>query len=143
MKRVVLALAIMMFGLTNAQVKFGINGGFSSAVVSDDFDELTAGYYAGVFTEFGIPGFAKMQPAVNYVKFKVFPLTIEMMYVLIICTLAINIAIMLPETTSNLVNLCYKPAFVLMVIFGANHVMKIFPVEQYLNKKFFKSLFKF
>ena len=79
----------------------------------------------------------------NYSKFKVFPLTIEMMYVLIICTLAINIAIMLPETTSNLVNLCYKPAFVLMVIFGANHVMKIFPVEQYLNKKFFKSLFKF
>ena len=70
MKRVVMAFAMMMFGLTNAQVKFGINGGFSSAVVSDDFDELTAGYYAGVFTEFGIPGFAKMQPAVNYVKFK-------------------------------------------------------------------------
>ena len=105
-------------------------------------------------TEFGIIGIA-MATAIsltlfnmikiyfNYSKFKVFPLTIEMMYVLIICTLAINIAIMLPETTSNLVNLCYKPAFVLMVIFGANHVMKIFPVEQYLNKKFFKSLFKF
>ena len=46
MKRVVLPLAIMMFGLINAQVKFGINGGFSSAVVSDDFDELTSGYYA-------------------------------------------------------------------------------------------------
>ncbi len=70
MKRVVLALAIMLFGLTNAQVKFGINGGFSSAVVSDDFDELTSGYYAGVFTEIGIPGFAKLQPALNYVKFK-------------------------------------------------------------------------
>ena len=70
MKRVVLAFAIMMFGFGNAQVKFGINGGFSSAVVSDDFDELTSGYYAGFFTEFGIPGFAKMQPAVNYVKFK-------------------------------------------------------------------------
>lgn len=79
----------------------------------------------------------------NYWKFKVFPLTIEMMYVLIICTLAINIAIMLPETKSNLLNLTYKPAFVLMVIFGANHVMKIFPVEDYVNKKFFKSLFKF
>ena len=79
----------------------------------------------------------------NYVKFKVFPLTIEMMYVLIICTLAINIAIMLPETKSNLLNLTYKPTFVLLVIFGANHVMKIFPLEDYLNKKFFKSLFKF
>lgn len=105
-------------------------------------------------TEFGIIGIA-MATAIsltlfnmikiyfNYVKFKVFPLTIEMMYVLIICTLAINIAIMLPETKSNLLNLTYKPVFVLLVIFGANHVMKIFPLEDYLNKKFFKSLFKF
>lgn len=105
-------------------------------------------------TQFGIIGIA-MATAIsltlfnvikiyfNYVKFKVFPLTIEMMYVLIICTLAINIAIMLPETKSNLLNLTYKPAFVLMVIFGANHVMKIFPIEDYVNKKFFKSLFKF
>ena len=79
----------------------------------------------------------------NYRKFKVFPLTIEMMYVLIICTLAINLAIMFPVTNSNWINLLYKPAFVLIVIFGANHVMKIFPLEDYLNKKFFKSLFKF
>ena len=105
-------------------------------------------------TQFGIIGIA-MATAIsltlfnmikiyfNYVKFKVFPLTIEMMYVLIICTLAINIAIMLPETKSNLLNLTYKPTFVLLVIFGANHVMKIFPIEDYLNKKFFKSIFKF
>lgn len=105
-------------------------------------------------TQFGIIGIA-MATAIsltlfnmikiyfNYVKFKVFPLTIEMMYVLIICTLAINIAIMLPETKSNLLNLTYKPAFVLMVIFGSNHVMKIFPLEDYVNKNFFKSLFKF
>lgn len=105
-------------------------------------------------TQFGIIGIA-MATAIsltlfnmikiyfNYVKFKVFPLTIEMMYVLIICTLAINIAIMLPETKSNLLNLTYKPAFVLMVIFGSNLVMKIFPLEDYVNKNFFKSLFKF
>lgn len=79
----------------------------------------------------------------NYVKFKVFPLTIEMMYVAIICTLAITLAIMFPETKSNLLNLFYKPAFVLIVIFGANHFMKIFPIEDYVNKKFFKSIFKF
>ena len=105
-------------------------------------------------TQFGIIGIA-MATAIsltlfnmikiyfNYVKFKVFPLTIEMMYVLIICTLAITLAIMFPVTKSNLVNLLYKPAFVLIVIFGANQVMKIFPIEDYLNKKFFKSLFKF
>lgn len=79
----------------------------------------------------------------NYLKFKVFPLTIEMMYILIICTLAITLAIMFPETKSNFLNLIYKPAFVLIVIFGANHIMKIFPVEEYINKKFFKSIFKF
>lgn len=79
----------------------------------------------------------------NYLKFKVFPLTIEMMYVLIICTLAITVAIILPETSNNFINLMYKPALILMIIFGANHIMKIFPLEDYLNKKFFKSIFKF
>lgn len=79
----------------------------------------------------------------NYVKFKVFPLTIEMMYVFIICTLAITVAIILPETGNNFINLIYKPAFILLIIFGANHFMKIFPVEDYVNKKFFKSIFKF
>ncbi|AZI31782.1 lipopolysaccharide biosynthesis protein [Kaistella carnis] len=105
-------------------------------------------------TQFGIIGIA-MATAIsltlfnlikiyfNYWKFKVFPLTIEMMYVLIICTLAINLAIMFPAAKSSWINLLYKPAFVLIVIFGANQVMKIFPLEDYLNKKFFKSLFKF
>ena len=79
----------------------------------------------------------------NYLKFKVFPLTIEMMYVFIICTLATTVAIILPETNSNFLNLIYKPGFVLLVIFGANHVMKIFPLEEYLNAKFFGSVFKF
>lgn len=79
----------------------------------------------------------------NYVKFKVFPLTIEMMYILIICTLAITVAVLLPDMKINLINFFYKPAFVLIVIFGANHFMKIFPVEEYVNKKFFKSIFKF
>lgn len=105
-------------------------------------------------TQFGIIGIA-MATAIsltlfnmikiyfNYLKFKVFPLTIEMMYILIICSSAITLAIMFPETKSNLLNLLYKPGFVLLVIFGANHVMKIFPIEDYINKKFFKSIFKF
>ena len=106
------------------------------------------------YTEFGIIGIA-MATAIsltlfnlikiffNYRKFNVFPLTIEMMYMLIVCTLAISLAIMLPETKNNFLNLVYKPGFVLTVILGANHVMKIFPVEKYINRKFFKSLFKF
>lgn len=68
MKRLVLAFAIVFFGMMNAQIKFGINGGFSSAVVSSKFDNLTQGFYAGVFSEIGIPGFVKLQPALNYVR---------------------------------------------------------------------------
>lgn len=115
---------------------------------------ITLNYLFLTKTQFGIIGIA-MATAIsltlfnlikiyfNYWKFKVFPLTIEMMYVLIICTLAINLAIMFPAAKSSWINLLYKPAFVLIVIFGANQVMKIFPLEDYLNKKFFKSLFKF
>ncbi len=68
MNRLILAFAIMLFGTMNAQIKFGINGGFSSAVVSGKFDNLTQGYYAGVFSEIGIPGALKLQPALNYVR---------------------------------------------------------------------------
>lgn len=58
----------MFCGIINAQIKFGINGGFSSAVVSGKFENLTQGYYVGLFSEIGIPGIIKLQPALNYVK---------------------------------------------------------------------------
>lgn len=79
----------------------------------------------------------------NYVKFKVSPLSIEMIYTTIICTLAITVAIILPETKSGLINLFYKPFIVLAIIFIGNHFLKIFPVENYVNRDFFKSLFRF
>lgn len=68
MKRVVLVFAVLFCGIINAQIKFGINGGFSSAVVSGKFENLTQGYYVGLFSEIGIPGIIKLQPALNYVK---------------------------------------------------------------------------
>ncbi len=79
----------------------------------------------------------------NYVKFKVNPLTIEMIFVSIISTLAITVAIILPDFKNNFLNLLYKPAIVLGLIFIGNYFLKIFPVEDYLNKKFFKSIFSF
>ena len=79
----------------------------------------------------------------NYIKFKVSPLSIEMIYAAIICTLAITLAIILPNFKSSLANLIFKPGLVLVIIFAGNYFMKIFPVEDYLNKKFFQSLFKF
>ncbi|MDW9382573.1 lipopolysaccharide biosynthesis protein [Chryseobacterium sp. JV558] len=79
----------------------------------------------------------------NYFVFKVSPLSIEMIFVSIICTLAITVAIVLPNFNSNLINLIYKPAVVLVLIYIGNYFTKIFPVEDYLNMKFIKSIFKF
>lgn len=79
----------------------------------------------------------------NYWKFRVFPLTIEMMYALIIGTLAITVAIILPESKHSFINLVYKPLIVLIFFLVGNHFLKIFPLENYLNKNFIKSIFKF
>jgi len=79
----------------------------------------------------------------NYWKFKVFPLTIEMMYALIIGTLAITVAIVLPDSRHSFVNLIYKPSVVLAFFLAGNHFLKIFPLGDYINREFFKSIFKF
>ena len=79
----------------------------------------------------------------NYIKFCVFPLSIEMIYALIIGTLGITVAVILPDFKSVLVNLIYKPFFVLMLFFVGNYFLKIFPLEDYINKNFIKSIFKF
>jgi len=79
----------------------------------------------------------------NYFVFKVSPFTIEMIFVSIICTLAITVAIVLPNFSNNFINLLYKPAVVLLLIFIGNYFTRIFPLEEYLNKNFIKSIFKF
>lgn len=81
--------------------------------------------------------------AFNYFVFKVSPLTIEMIFVSIICTLAITVAIVLPNFNNNFINLVYKPAVVLILIYIGNYFTKVFPIEDYLNIKFIKSIFKF
>ena len=79
----------------------------------------------------------------NYIKFGVFPLTIEMMYALIIGTLGITVAVIMPEFKSSFLNLLYKPGVVLLMFFVGNYFLKIFPLEEYINRNFLKSLFKF
>nr|WP_315034491.1 oligosaccharide flippase family protein [uncultured Chryseobacterium sp.] len=79
----------------------------------------------------------------NYIVFKVSPLSIEMIFVSIICTLAITVAIVLPNFDSNLINLIYKPSVVLILIYIGNYFTKIFPIEDYLNMRFIRSIFKF
>ncbi|RKS97450.1 lipopolysaccharide biosynthesis protein [Chryseobacterium defluvii] len=79
----------------------------------------------------------------NYIMFKVSPLSIEMIFVSIICTLAITVAIVLPNFNNNFINLIYKPAVVLALIYVGNYFTRIFPVENYLNIDFIKSILKF
>lgn len=79
----------------------------------------------------------------NYIKFKVQPFTIEMLYALILSFSAIIIAILLPDFNINLVNLFYKPTVVLIILLAGNHFLKIYPLDKYFNKDFIKSLFKF
>ncbi|MGK6341907.1 lipopolysaccharide biosynthesis protein [Chryseobacterium sp. DT-3] len=81
--------------------------------------------------------------AFNYFVFKVSPLTIEMIFVSIICTLAITVAIVLPTFHNNFINLIYKPAVVLVLIYIGNYFTKVFPLDEYLNARFIKSIFKF
>lgn len=79
----------------------------------------------------------------NYIKFKVFPLGIEMMYAMILGCISINVALLLPDLKLNILNLFYKPAVVLIVLFIGNHFLKIYPLDKYLNQAFIKSLFRF
>ena len=80
--------------------------------------------------------------AFNYWKFKVSPLSIEMLYALILGFLAITTAIILPTFSNNFLNLVYKPLVVLAFFFVGNHFLKLFPLEKYLNKEFFRSILK-
>ncbi|MHA7610318.1 lipopolysaccharide biosynthesis protein [Elizabethkingia meningoseptica] len=79
----------------------------------------------------------------NYWKFRVHPFSFEMLFAVVLCFLVVSVVILLPETKSNLFNLFYKPAVVLVLIAAANHYMKIISLDKYLNKDFFKSISKF
>ena len=79
----------------------------------------------------------------NFFMFKVSPFTIEMLYSIILATLGISLAIVLPDFSSSFVNLVFKPALVLVIFFLGNYFMKIYPLEKFFNKEFFKSVFKF
>jgi len=79
----------------------------------------------------------------NYIKFKVFPLGIEMIYAMILGCISINIAMFLPDFKLNILNLFYKPTVVLILLFIGNHFLRIYPLDKFINKDFIKSLFKF
>lgn len=105
------------------------------------------------FTDFGILGIAVsyavslttfnlIKIIFNYHHFRVFPLSAKMLSALLVCFLAVFSAVLLPEFKTNLLNLIYKPAWVLLVVFSGNYFLKIYPLDKFLNKGFLSSLWK-
>lgn len=75
----------------------------------------------------------------NYWKFKVSPFSIEMVFASIICSIAVSLALILPNFKNPLINMIYKPLLVLICIFIGNTVIKIVHLKDFykklLNKK--------
>ena len=75
----------------------------------------------------------------NYWKFKVSPFSIEMVFTSIICSIAVSLALILPNFKNPLINMIYKPLLVLICIFIGNTVIKIVDLKDFykklLNKK--------
>ena len=105
------------------------------------------------FTDFGILGIAVsyavslttfnlIKIIFNYHHFSVFPLSAKMLSALLVCFLAVFSAVLLPEFKTNLLNLIYKPTWVLLVVFSGNYFLKIYPLDKFLNKGFLSSLWK-
>lgn len=78
----------------------------------------------------------------NYFKFGVFPLSMPMIFAIVLCSSAVGITLLLPNTAHSLVNLVYKTGLVLLMIFVGNYFLRIYPMDKFLNKEFFKSLIK-
>lgn len=78
----------------------------------------------------------------NYLKFKVLPFTMQMLYLTLICLVAVGVALALPNFQQPFFNLIYKPSLILIAVFFGNYFLKIYDLSPYLNKNFIKSIFK-
>lgn len=79
----------------------------------------------------------------NFVKFKVSPFSIEMIFASIVCTLSITVSLLMPDFSKDFINLIYKPFIVLILVFIGNYFLQIFPIKDFFTKDFFKSILKF
>lgn len=78
----------------------------------------------------------------NYHHFKVFPLSLKMLWTLVICVISVSITLLLPKVSSDFLNFVYKVLVNLTLIFIGNYFFKIYPIDQFLNKNFLKGLIK-
>jgi len=80
--------------------------------------------------------------AFNYRKFRIHPFSFRMLAATIGCILIICIVSIMPDTSSDLFNIVYKPIMSIVLIIVFNHYIKIIPVKNYLNKDFFQKNYK-
>ncbi|MFA9289994.1 MAG: lipopolysaccharide biosynthesis protein, partial [Solirubrobacteraceae bacterium] len=111
-------------------------------------------YYFINYTELGIIGvaiatsialtlFNLIKIIFNYIKFGVFPLSIKMFFACTFALIGYFASGLLVNLSSPFLNLIFKPLIVLLVMFVANYVLTIFPLQNILNKTFIKNLFTF
>lgn len=74
----------------------------------------------------------------NYKKFGVHPFSWKFFHILILLVLVITLGNILPNTSYQLVNLCYKPLIGLGVFAVANYFFKIIPIKDVLPKSLMK-----
>ncbi len=79
----------------------------------------------------------------NYQKFKVFPFSSSMFYAFLLAVISVGLVISLPIFSLPIFNLVYKPFLILFFMGIGNYYLKIYPLNQFLNKNFIKSIFKF
>lgn len=73
----------------------------------------------------------------NYYKFKVFPLTVKMLYAILLAGGIIAVVCVLPDFSIPFLNLVYKPLVVLCLFFLGNLWLKFYPIS-HLTKVFRK-----
>jgi len=78
----------------------------------------------------------------NYHKFGLHPFSLKMVLVTIACFFIIFIVGIVPDTSSSLFNLVYKPAIAIILIVIFNNYIKIIPIKDYINKTFLRSITK-
>ena len=75
MKKIILVFGVLLCGIMNAQLKFGVNAGFLSGeakakTIFGNYNKSGNGFYVGVFSEMSVLGKLAVRPAVNYTRIK-------------------------------------------------------------------------
>lgn len=149
----------LLLWIIGGAMLFDLATGFNSHIISMSkfykyntfFMLILAGLTIGLnlfflhYTNLGILGIAisyttslilfnLLKISFNYYHFKVFPLSLSMLWALLLCGFSVIFAWFLPNATSSFINLIYKPILVIFIIFVGNYFLKIYPLEEIYKK---------